>query len=717
MEARERRCFFPLTSLQIGDLQSYLSRLTIFMAPESNKFLILVYYRPCLLGRDMRPAHLWQLMVTKSRLSPFANTKVKREKKGFVKRHDLKEQPKSNPNNTKIRHRWFSLIDAALRQKRALLPMKKLKDTLVLNSDLHHTLYGFIVFEVSWVHVRGINYLNELQTDTSMAVEAKLMKRWEFDSVQQASSSISFWYAGTCYERSLLLKYLNDASHKGDVFYDAQEGTSAISPLRAHVYGSDDDESVAHKHSHDGVASSDSNASLEYSESLMHTPPLISGACKRRKITRSTFISNEVDESSDEAYSEIASSPRQSVASTSSYSSDGESSVISEATLYRDVLILFRFNDHDLPFKLREIIMSDLRLLTLLEYGLPSWVIFLQSYPVFCHFYRPWMCPLARVLFVLISVTTVLIGFYDLYKNVPVLKVTASRLFGPLFDWIETWEMISRIKYLGTMLFLHNFEVAIKWFLMISRAIRSLLSVLTRPVAGPLEELVELLVPFWTVCLEMAGMLSSVSWTVIGSASSMVVSIVQIVLWPFWFVLLVTWSFATAVIYPICCVLWEILVSPARLIFASVNFMVMLCAHAYNTIRGIWSSMAPMFQLVPKSDITVGTNEVSMWRSLWNDLFSQVFRAVRSILYGFIAFFTTCNRHRLSIYNHLQELFLRCSYARRRLRPLDSGHALKKHRAETPLSQKGRAHGKNQQQSPGKARSRKNMKNKEVLID
>ncbi|XP_052627383.1 uncharacterized protein LOC128133908 [Lactuca sativa] len=104
----------------------------------------------------------------------------------------------------------------------------------------------------------------------------------------------------------------------------------------------------------------------------------------------------------------------------------------------RDVLLLFKFNNHDLPFELKEIIVSDLRLLTLLEAGLPSWVIFSQSYPVFCHSYRPWMCPLARALYVIISIVTVVIGFYDLYKNVPVLKATASRLCGPLFDWIET---------------------------------------------------------------------------------------------------------------------------------------------------------------------------------------------------------------------------------------------------------------------------------------
>ncbi|CAL8134219.1 unnamed protein product [Prunus armeniaca] len=75
------RCIFPLTianwvNLQVKlmlvsnfqllctDLQSYLSDLSLFLAPESKKFYILVDNRPWL---GSRSAHLWQLMVTKHR--------------------------------------------------------------------------------------------------------------------------------------------------------------------------------------------------------------------------------------------------------------------------------------------------------------------------------------------------------------------------------------------------------------------------------------------------------------------------------------------------------------------------------------------------------------------------------------------------------------------------------------------------------------------------
>jgi hypothetical protein len=60
-------------------------------------------------------------------------------------------------------YKWYSLIDAAVQQKKILFPVKKLKDSFLLHDELHHILYGFIVFEVEWAHVRGINYLNELQ--------------------------------------------------------------------------------------------------------------------------------------------------------------------------------------------------------------------------------------------------------------------------------------------------------------------------------------------------------------------------------------------------------------------------------------------------------------------------------------------------------------------------------------------------------------------------
>ena len=157
---------------------------------------------------------------------------------------ESKGSSKSKTSKSHKLQKWFTLIDAAtLSRKRVLLPVKKFSSSLLLNSELYRTLYGFIVFEVAWEDVRGINYLNELQvlplcharqlfavndrncfgpcdewfpcslqTDTSLAIEAKFMKRWEFDSIAQAAEHIFSWFPGTYGDRRLLKEYLDAAT-------------------------------------------------------------------------------------------------------------------------------------------------------------------------------------------------------------------------------------------------------------------------------------------------------------------------------------------------------------------------------------------------------------------------------------------------------------------------------------------------------------------------
>lgn len=316
----------------------------------------------------------------------------------------------------------------------------------------------------------------------------------------------------------------------GEIFYDASEDFSRT------IFIDDDDNTCT-----DILTVADSlgtsigvyAADTEDTKGMLHTPPP-SGPNKRRKLMNSSCAGIEVDSySGAEIHESLNCSQHSSCVSDDTV----------ETTQYSDVLLLFRFNDHDLPFKLREVIISDLRLLTLLEAGLPSWVIFLQSYPVLCNLYRPWMCPLARLLYVLISFVTVLIGFYDLYKNVPVLKATASRLCGPLFDWIETWEMVSRVKYLGTMLFLHNFQKAVRWFLAFTHTTRSFFSVLVQPLAESLVEIFGFLLPSLNFLFELVESIFSVIWFGIETSCNLVGDVMELLFLPLWFVLTVVWSF------------------------------------------------------------------------------------------------------------------------------------------------------------------------------
>ncbi|KAK6157313.1 hypothetical protein DH2020_011561 [Rehmannia glutinosa] len=449
------------------------------------------------------------------------------------KQSELSElQASSSPNARESGNfgNWFNFAYAVkLSRKRALLPVKKLRNSLIANSKLHRTLYGFIVFEVAWSDVRGINYLNELQTDTSLAIEAKIMRRWEFDSLAQAAMSISSWFPGTLDEQILLKEHLD--STIGEVYHDAQE--SFPSTAEADINDIIDDTCTGNK-----SPCSPSHTFSVYPETTgntLHTPPPTDNPYKRRKVMRSLYFDSQLGICSGETDTESVE-----VLLQTSNPTDCDETL--EPTLYSDVFIMLRFNDRDLPFKLKEIIMSKLWLLTLLEAGLPSWVIFLQSYPGFCRLYRPWMCPLARAVYVLISVITVLIGFFDLYKNVPLLKATAANLFGPLFDWIEEWEMISRIKYLGTMLFLHNFQKAIKGFLVVTRTIVSFVSYFIKPLVQPSTEFLDCFLPLWFMFIRLVENCFSVIWMVVESSFTMVGDFVEILLLPLWYIVMLAWN-------------------------------------------------------------------------------------------------------------------------------------------------------------------------------
>lgn len=93
---------------------------------------------------------------------------MKKERRETGELYELQATSESNTSQLK---KWFLLLDVATSsRKRALLPVKKLRNSLITNSKLHRTLYGFIVFEVAWSDVRGINYFNELQVGNIIAI-------------------------------------------------------------------------------------------------------------------------------------------------------------------------------------------------------------------------------------------------------------------------------------------------------------------------------------------------------------------------------------------------------------------------------------------------------------------------------------------------------------------------------------------------------------------
>ncbi|KAL9228325.1 hypothetical protein vseg_003918 [Gypsophila vaccaria] len=597
---------YPLTSLQVGDVQSYLSQAYLFFARSSHKILVLVDNHSWRMNNNHSSSvHLRELFASKYRTSPFKNTKA------LVRRVSARYRDNSisSSDERKKLYRWVSVVNSRRWRASAFFSLV----------DLHVALHGFIVFEVCWKDVRGINYYNELQTDASMAFEVKTMRKWDFHSIDQASHCIQTWFSGTPSEVRSLWECLMFLDHK----------VPSHSPRKLRVSFKElihDDKKQTKALPHDKF--------FDVKESVH---PDSDPNCK-----------NLHPESQTEH-------------STPKHQQDTDI----ECMQYKDTLLKFYFNNRDLPFTFKDIITSDLRLLTLLESGLPSWVIFLQSYPLFCKVYRPWMRPLVRTLYVSISLVTCMIGFYDLYKNVPLLKATASHICGPLVNWIEDWDMISRVQYLGTMLFLQNFEKAMRWSLKIGRILKLLLLIVTKPLTEPLLDLVEFTSPVWLIFCEAGSEIYNAVSFVLFYVYSLVAELFELLFSPFQ--LLYSYIITIVAFFsPVFASIWQLCRLPLRVCSGMANHLTSACSEVYEVLEGtvmvIVSKVSVASRLATRvSKAKPSTTEVSMWNTLWKDLFSKVFRSLRSIMYGLIAFLDTCNRHRLSTSNHLSEYISRVS--------------------------------------------------------
>lgn len=94
------------------------------------------------------------------RMSPFMNTRVAQKTKDTRSRHESNDDDESYNDNAKKSYGWFRLVDSSRLQE------KYFHAVMSLNKSLH----GFLVFEVVWRDVHGINYLNEIQVSVAFAL-------------------------------------------------------------------------------------------------------------------------------------------------------------------------------------------------------------------------------------------------------------------------------------------------------------------------------------------------------------------------------------------------------------------------------------------------------------------------------------------------------------------------------------------------------------------
>ncbi|CAK9034769.1 unnamed protein product [Durusdinium trenchii] len=111
----------------------------------------------------------------------------------------------------------------------------------------------------------------------------------------------------------------------------------------------------------------------------------------------------------------------------------------------------FRFDDPFLPYVLREVIHDPEhhRLLRLCEAGIPAWAIVL---PKFTGLYHRYMRHLVAAIVVLVSCLSMLLGFYDLYKRIPLVRSLLKQSLGPLSSKLEELVVVRLSFLLGWIL-------------------------------------------------------------------------------------------------------------------------------------------------------------------------------------------------------------------------------------------------------------------------
>lgn len=161
------------------DVQSYLSQAYLFFATYSHKFLILVDNHSWRMHNNhSKSTHLRELFATKviafllfpslSRISVlgyiflivvFALTQYRtspfKNSRALLRRVSARYKDNSISSNDERKklYRWVTVVNSQRWRAKAFFSLV----------DLHVALHGFIVFEVRWEDIRGINYFSELQ--------------------------------------------------------------------------------------------------------------------------------------------------------------------------------------------------------------------------------------------------------------------------------------------------------------------------------------------------------------------------------------------------------------------------------------------------------------------------------------------------------------------------------------------------------------------------
>lgn len=115
--------------------------------------------------------------------------------------------------------------------------------------------------------------------------------------------------------------------------------------------------------------------------------------------------------------------------------SESKEELVNFETEIKDKTLIGYFDDPILPYAFHRLIHHEKnkRLLNIYEESIPAWCTFLASYGFP---YKPWLRFGVKYFFFSLSLFTMVLGFYDLYKHVPTVRTFFKEHFGAFFDWV-----------------------------------------------------------------------------------------------------------------------------------------------------------------------------------------------------------------------------------------------------------------------------------------
>ena len=112
---------------------------------------------------------------------------------------------------------------------------------------------------------------------------------------------------------------------------------------------------------------------------------------------------------------------------------------------YENQILKFRYTEPLIHPLLKHFVRNNEQLIPLVEDGLPSWALFLAGYGLY---YRKWMRRTMDSMLWIASVGMMVLAFYDLFQNVPMVRHYAKQLFGRWFGWLDSLMSAFRLIFL-----------------------------------------------------------------------------------------------------------------------------------------------------------------------------------------------------------------------------------------------------------------------------